>query len=599
MPNIIQLLPDHVANQIAAGEVVQRPASAVKELLENSVDAGATEITLVIKEAGKSLIQVIDNGKGMSEVDIRLAFERHATSKISNAEDLFRIRTKGFRGEALASIAAVSQVEVVTKQEDEEVGRILKIEGSEVKACEPASAETGTNLMVKNLFFNIPARRNFLKSDSVEFKHVIDEFEHVALAHPDIHFILIHNQSEIMNLPDGNTRQRIQGIFGKKYNERLVPVEEYTDVVAVNGFVVKPEYAKKTRGDQFFFVNDRFVKNSYLHHAVSAAFEDLIPHGVHPGYFLFLEIEPHRIDVNIHPTKTEIKFDDEKAIYAILRSSIKHSLGQFNISPTLDFENEVNFNAPPIQKGQSIPKPTIQIDPNFNPFENEGFNTPKKNAPTRDFPIQKAGGQFQWTDLESHETAKPAVEEKNSEVCIQLNKTYILSPLKSGMAIIHQQRAHERILFEEYINMLDGGNAASQQLLFPLNLSFSPSDAPIILNHLDDLQILGFDIEPFGQAGVVVQGIPIHMKESEIEPSLERIIEDAKNHRDEFKNTPREQIAKNLAKSSAIKVGTPLEKEEMLHIIHQLFACSMPFMGINAKPTIVHIEGDELEKRFG
>ena len=598
MPNIIHLLPDHVANQIAAGEVVQRPASAVKELIENSVDAGATEIQLIVVDSGKTLIQVIDNGSGMPAEDLEKSFERHATSKISSADDLFSIRTKGFRGEALASIAAVAQVEVLSRPEEEDHGMCLKIEGSQITSREPAPAPVGTNFQVKNLFYNIPARRNFLKSNAVEFKHIIDEFEHVALAHPNIHFTLLHNGSEIMNLPEAVLRQRISGIFGKKYNERLVPEEEHTDVVSVSGFIIKPEFAKKTRGDQFFFVNDRFIKNGYLHHAVSAAFEGLVSHGVHPGYFLFLTLDPQRIDVNIHPTKTEVKFEDEKVIYAMLRSAIKHSLGQFNISPSLDFDSEIQLSVPPLTKGQNINPPIIEVDPNFNPFAEDSQKAPKTYSgyqPPAAPP--SAGSTYEWTQL-STQAEEEAPVEKNPEVCIQLNKNYILSPLKSGMAIIHQQRAHERILYEDYLNKLEGGTAASQQMLFPIQMILSPADAPILLEQIDILRGMGFDIEPFGHNGVVIQGIPLNMKDSEIESSLEQLIEDAKNFRSEFSLAPQDWMAKNFARSGAIKSGVALEKEEMLHLIHQLFACSMPMMGIDAKPTLIHIEGDELSKRF-
>ena len=368
MEDVIKLLPDAVANQIAAGEVVQRPASVVKELLENSIDAGATEIKLVIRDAGKSLIQVIDNGGGMTETDARLAFERHATSKIRKADDLFHITSMGFRGEALASIAAVAQVELKTKLKGADLGTHIKIEGSDVTQQEYCQTAVGTIISVKNLFFNIPARRNFLKSDQVEFKHIVDEFERVALAHPEISFELINKQHTAFNLPTGNLRQRISGILGKKYNERLVPVNEQTDVVKVSGFVIKPEHARKTRGEQFFFVNNRFIKNHYLHHAITEAFEELIPGGHHPGYFLFMDIDPARIDVNIHPTKTEIKFDDERAIYAIIRVSVKHALGQFNVAPSLDFDREQAFETPPLKPGEPVQPPVIKVNPDFNPF---------------------------------------------------------------------------------------------------------------------------------------------------------------------------------------------------------------------------------------
>ena len=371
MSSIIQLLPDHVANQIAAGEVVQRPASVVKELIENAVDAGATEIKLIVKDAGKTLIQVIDNGKGMSVTDARLCFERHATSKIRHAEDLFSLHTKGFRGEALASIAAIAHVEMKTKQDQEELGTHIVIEGSKFVSQEVAVLPKGTSFSVKNLFFNIPARRNFLKSDTVEFRHVIDEFERVALAHANIHFVLFHNGSEMFNLPASNFRQRIVNVFGGKTNEKLVPVKESTEIVEIQGFVGKPEFAKKSRGEQFFFVNDRFIKSPYLHHAVMAAYEGLLKDGCQPSYFLYLDLPPHTIDINIHPTKTEIKFDDEQALYAILRSSIKHSLGQFNVAPVLDFERDATLDTPYDYTGKDAETPLIQVDANFNPFLEE------------------------------------------------------------------------------------------------------------------------------------------------------------------------------------------------------------------------------------
>ena len=385
MSSIIQLLPDHVANQIAAGEVVQRPASVVKELLENAVDARATDIKLIIKDAGKSLVQVIDNGKGMSVTDSRLCFERHATSKIRQAEDLFSLHTKGFRGEALASIAAIAHVEMKTKQEQDELGTHIIIEGSKFVSQEPSVLPKGTSFAVKNLFFNIPARRNFLKSETVEFRHIVDEFQRVALAHPNIYFTMYHNGSEMFNLPNSNFRQRIVNIFSGKTNEKLVPIQEETEIVTIEGFVGKPEFAKKNRGEQFFFVNDRFIKSGYLHHAVMAAYEGLLPNGAQPTYFIYLNVPPNTIDINIHPTKTEIKFDDEHALYAILRSSIKHSLGQFNVSPVLDFDRDPNLDTPYQYQNKTAEYPTIQVDSTYNPFSNSDDNELATQKPAKQF----------------------------------------------------------------------------------------------------------------------------------------------------------------------------------------------------------------------
>ncbi|MFT4668831.1 MAG: DNA mismatch repair protein MutL, partial [Ulvibacter sp.] len=473
MADIIKLLPDHVANQIAAGEVVQRPASVVKELLENAIDAGASEITLVIKDAGKTLVQVIDNGLGMSTTDARLSFERHATSKIKSAEDLFCLHTKGFRGEALASIAAIAHVELKTKTEASEVGTKINIEGSQVVEQESVVSLKGTTISVKNLFYNIPARRNFLKSNTVETRHIIDEFHRVVLAHPQVSFTMLANGSDVFKLPGSNSRQRIVNVFGAKSNEKLVPVSEETEIIKISGFVLKPDFAKKSRGEQFFFVNNRFIKSPYLHHAVLSAFEGLIKEGMNPGYFLFLEVDPKSIDINIHPTKTEIKFDDEHALYAILRSTIKHSLGQFNIGPVLDFKREAGFDTPYDYNKKSAVAPIIDVDKAFNPFQKDGVQGNIK------FPYKREK-ETSWESLyvglkdgfgsvprssndsanrvemqfESDEVTGNLFEDDSEaagQTTFQLQNKYIISPIKSGLMIIHQHLAHQRVLYEELL----------------------------------------------------------------------------------------------------------------------------------------------------
>ena len=492
MSSIIQLLPDHVANQIAAGEVVQRPASVVKELLENAVDAKATDIKLIIKYAGKSLVQVIDNGLGMSITDSRLCFERHATSKIRQAEDLFSLHTKGFRGEALASIAAIAHVEMKTKQDQEELGTHIIIEGSKFVSQEPTVLPKGTSFSVKNLFFNIPARRNFLKSETVEMRHIVDEFQRVALAHPNIYFTMYHNGSEHFNLPNSNYRQRIVTIFSGKTNEKLVPVQEETEIVNIQGFVGKPEFSKKNRGEQFFFVNDRYIKSGYLHHAVMSAFDGLLKDGAQPTYFLYLNVPPNTIDINIHPTKTEIKFDDEHALYAILRSAIKHSLGQFNVAPILDFDRDPNLDTPYEYKNATANYPKVEVDNNYNPFSDEkpnkhffGNNNYKKQESNTSWESLYVGLKQDTQDVsnftfENDEVTASLFDEKEEEQTInrtyQIHKKYIVSPIKSGMVIMDQQRAHQRVLYEQFLRNMTVKQASSQQLLFPLQLYFSSNE---------------------------------------------------------------------------------------------------------------------------
>ena len=613
--SIIQLLPDHVANQIAAGEVVQRPASVVKELLENAVDAKSTDIKLIVKEAGKTLVQVIDNGLGMNTTDARLCFERHATSKIRKAEDLFDLHTKGFRGEALASIAAIAHVEMKTKQDQEELGTHIIIEGSKLVTQDVAVLPKGTSFAVKNLFFNIPARRNFLKSETVEFRHVMDEFQRVAMAHPSISFTLIHNGSELYNLPSSNYRQRIVNIFGGKTNEKLVPVSEETELINITGFVGKPEFAKKSRGEQFFFVNDRYIKSAYLHHAIMSAYEGLLKEGNQPSYFLYLQVPPHTIDINIHPTKTEIKFDDEHSLYAILRSAVKHSLGQFNVAPVLDFERDSNLDTPYQYKDKEVDFPTIQVDSSFNPFANDkpaakslsSFGSYKKETSTSNWESLYVGLKQDTQELEqfSFESEEVTgklfddeVEETKSSSTYQIQKKYIISAIKSGMLVINQQRAHERILYEQFLTNITVQKASSQQLLFPLELYFS-SEEMVLINELQSsLENTGFVFDAFNTDSVQISGLPIGMPESEVSIVLEELISNLQNEIPESSFSQSDSIAKSMAKSMAVKTGTYLTVKEQENLVNSLFACKDPNVSPFQKPTFITLTVEDLDKRF-
>ncbi len=616
MTDVIHLLPDHVANQIAAGEVVQRPASVIKELLENSIDAGATHIKVLVKEAGKTLIQVTDNGKGMSLTDARLCFERHATSKINSAEDLFSLKTKGFRGEALASIAAIAHVELKTMQDDDEVGTCIRIEGSEVVSQEACVTPVGTTLCVKNLFYNIPARRNFLKSDTVELRHIIDEFQRVSLAHPQIQFSLFHNGSELFQLPETNLRQRIVNIFGGKTNEKLVPVEEDTEIVKVHGFVGKPEFAKKSRGEQFFFVNDRFIKSAYLNHAVVAAFEGLLKDKAYPSYFLYLEVDPKSIDINIHPTKTEIKFDDEHSLYTILRSAIKHSLGQFNVAPVLDFDRDSTLDTPYefSQKGVSPPK--VEVDPNFNPFQNEkggGYSSPNyrkerfsgsweslySGMEQKDFSTPSAINQVEFESEEVTGKLFNQSEENNTgSTTFQLNKKFIVSTLKSGILVIDQHRAHSRILYEELLKNITVTSAVSQQLLFPLMLQFSTNEMKLLKEIKESLEQTGFIFSDFNKDSVEITGIPTLISESEVAILLEQLLSDLENEVPGSSFSQIDVLAKSLAKGMAVKSGNALNSAEQQNIVNSLFACKESSLSPYNKPIFITLTVDELDKKF-
>ncbi|APU69378.1 DNA mismatch repair endonuclease MutL [Christiangramia flava] len=621
MSDIIQLLPDHVANQIAAGEVVQRPASVIKELLENSIDAHATRIQVVIKDAGKTLIQVVDDGVGMSVTDARMSFERHATSKIKLADDLFSLKTKGFRGEALASIAAIAHVELKTRRAEEEIGTCIKMEGSQVVSQEACVTPKGTCLSVKNLFYNIPARRNFLKSDNVETRHIIDEFQRVALAHPDISFSLTHNNNELFQLPPSNQRQRITNIFGGKTNEKLVPVEEDTGIVKVSGFVGKPEFAKKSRGEQFFFVNNRFIKSPYLNHAVVAAFEGLLKDKSYPSYFLYLDVDPKSIDINIHPTKTEIKFDDEHALYAILKSAIKHSLGQFNVAPMLDFERDSDLDTPYDYKNKNASAPQIEVDRDFNPFKNEGglasFSGGGGNVSYRrersaaswdgiytgleTETMPESSANLKEIEFESEEVTGNlfgAKEEEHGRSTFQLNKKYIISTLKSGLLAIDQHRAHTRILYEELLKNITVSAAVSQQLLFPLKLQFNKHENEMLKEIKDSLEQTGFVFSEFGRDEVEITGIPTLIAESEVEMLLEKLLADFEKEvpSDGFSQT--DLMAKSLASSMAVRSGTLLNSAEQQHIVNRLFACKEPGLTPFNKTIFTTIGVDELDKKF-
>jgi len=606
MLDIIQLLPDHVANQIAAGEVVQRPASVVKELLENAIDAKATSIKLLIKDAGKTLIQVIDNGIGMSETDARMSFERHATSKIKSAFDIYNLHTKGFRGEALASIAAIAQVELKTKQENQEIGSILKIEGSKIILQEVISTPKGTSIAVKNLFFNIPARRNFLKSNAVETRHIIDEFQRVALAHPNIGFSLYHNDKEVYFLKTENFRQRIIAIFGNRINDKLVPINETTDLVKITGFVASPKFAKKKRGEQFFFANNRFIKSNYLNHAVNKAYEGLLDNGYFPSYFMFLEVDPKTIDINIHPTKTEVKFENESDIYAILRATVKHSLGQYNIAPLLDFNRDDSMDVPYSYKNSSKKTPTISVDTDFNPFKSQTNSnyTPKKEktnweslyVDTNNSDINQANIVVE-SDISQPDLFND-LDETHITKTLQLQKKYIVSSLKNSMIVIKQSLAHQRILYEELLTKITVKEAVSQQLLIPIEIEFTKQDVVILFETKQELENIGFQFAEFRSDCVIFNGIPTTIPQDKLVSTLEEIIDSVKLETEQDNFGLLDAIIKSLAKSLAIKSGKQLNSKEQEEIINKLFSCKEPNYSPYGKLIFTKLPLDEIEQKF-
>ena len=665
MLNVIQLLPDSIANQIAAGEVVQRPASVVKELLENSVDAKAKSIQVIIREAGRNLIQIVDDGAGMTETDARMSFERHATSKIRTSDDLFRIRTMGFRGEALASIAAVSQIEMRTRRAEEELGTLIRIEGSDIKAQESISCLPGTNLLIKNLFFNVPARRNFLKSNSVEMRHILDEFQRVALANSEVAFSLFHNDQEIYNLPAGKLSRRIIDMFGKNYREQLNQCDEQTPYVTVHGYIGKPESAKKARNEQFFFVNNRFVKHNYLHHAVVGAYEGTLPEGSHPFYVLFIEIDPSHIDINIHPTKTEIKFDDERSVYAIMMAAVRKAVGVYNLSPSLDFDSDVNFlsggrggnagkalgtngkseakpitaswatgapanRAPATERQSAGARPADARSANAVPFRNEsldsaagsGFDMPKKSVqpsvnnwqalhegvagterPTPESATPEDGGDWlgparsglvsvapSSSDTESVTLGSRVNELKETvdaedpirqvvveaDNIVQVQNRYLLAPVRSGMLLIDQRRAYERIMYDQFHASLTTRNGASQQLLFPKTVTLSPVDFQLAVDLRDDLTNLGFEFDELGQNTFIIRGVPtLTMGENE-EELFANLLAQLRADTGRLKLDRAESLARSLARRAAMRHVNHLSATERKALIDQLFASTNP-----------------------
>ena len=627
MSNIIQLLPDNVANQIAAGEVVQRPASVVKELMENALDAGASEIQLIVKEAGQTLIQVIDNGKGMSATDARLSLERHATSKIRNAEDLFHLTTMGFRGEALASIVAVAQCEVITKRAEDELGTVIQVEGSETKKQEPCAAENGTSISVKNLFFNLPARRKFLKSNAVERRHIIDQFERIAIIYPNVRFTFLNDNIKLFHLEPGTLRQRIVGVFGKSYNDRLVPVEEETSLVSLSGFIGKPEFAKKKKDGQFLFVNGRYIKSNYLHHGILAAYADLIPNGVHPSYFIHLACDPESIDVNIHPTKTEIKFEEERSIYAIIRSSVKKALGEHNISPTLDFNRETAFDDIPLDK--TVVSPDIKVNSSFNPFETQNpgrsasfgnSSSYKSTTVSKDYQknweaLVESEPKLEQKKLEFEKTendfGQPARQMESSTMnqnsndespaqnrVFQIHGKYILSPIKSGIMLIDQRRAHERVLYERNLKTLALNQGASQRSLFPVTLDFNPNDSLLLQELSSELQLLGFDFDEFGDNSYIFRGLPSEVAHENCKELIDEILQSFKENQQQLELKSHVNIAFSLAQKESRSLSKVLTNEECSSLINELFACENPQSTVSGRPIINTLSLEELNSKF-
>jgi len=642
LPDIIHLLPDNIANQIAAGEVIQRPASAVKELLENAVDSGATEIKLIIQDAGKSLIQVVDNGKGMSETDARMAFERHATSKIKSIDDLFHIRTMGFRGEALASIAAVAQVELKTKREEDETGTCLEIENSRVTRQEPVACPSGSNIAMKNLFFNVPARRNFLKSNAAEMRHIVDEFTRVALAFPSIFFSLSSNGQQLMHLEKGSLKQRVIQILGNTHNAKLVSVQENTDYLNIYGFVGKPETARKTRGDQYFFVNQRFIRSAYLNHAIMNAYRDMIAQDSFPLYVLFIDLDPAQVDINVHPTKQEIKFEDEKIVYAFVQAAVKHSLAQFSVTPTLDFDLD-----PSIQGLDAVSKPVSDekkaavassslyqtftqknqahfIEPtqkselkHWKDFYEKPSTTSKSGEPSAASPggSQPASSgipglaeasSIHRVPAQGEAPSFPGMPRPGNKIAPiegaplqQLLNTYIVTPTNRGFILIHQQAAHERVLYDRYTAAAAGKGIPSQKSLFPVTLQLPPPDAILLQELAPDLLILGYQIEPFGKDSLIVQGTPADTGQGNETAILELLLEQFKHFTSDMKFSRREKLIRSMARQQAVKAGQSLEDSEMKTLIEGLFATQQPNITPGGEPTYIEFRKEYVEKLFG
>lgn len=614
--DIIQLLPDNIANQIAVGEVIQRPASAVKELLENAVDAGATHIQLIVNDAGKSLVQVIDNGKGMSETDARMSFERHATSKIKAIDDLFHIKTMGFRGEALASIAAVAQVELKTKRAEDELGTYIEIENSAVIKQEPCAAPVGTNICMKNVFFNVPARRNFLKSNPAEMRHIVDEFIRVALSFPNIFFSLTSNGQQVFHLEAGTLKQRVLQLLGNQYAAKLVNIKEETDYMNIYGFVGKPDTARKTRGEQYFFVNNRFIRSAYLNHAVMSAFDEMIAKDSFPLYVLFIDLDPSQVDINVHPTKQEIKFEDEKIIYAFVQAAVKHALAQFSIAPSLDF----SLNAE-IQQLEAVSKPftsdkqesasSSSLFKTFTQRHQAHFIEPNEKSELKDwkdfFSKQESSIVDRQSSIRDNEESiqhsiLPGTSKRkltDDAILLQLHNTYIIAPTQSGFLLVHQQLAHERILYERYSIATHGKKMATQQSLFPVTIELGAQDAALLHDLLPDLQSLGYIVEPFGNNAFVIQGTPADVLQGNEKHTIELLVEQFKHFSSEIKFSKREKLVRCMARQQAIKAGQQLTQKEMTTIVEELFECKTANITATGSPTYIEFKEDYLDRMFG
>lgn len=614
MADIIRLLPDSVANQIAAGEVIQRPASVVKELMENAIDSGSTVTSVLVKDGGKTSIQVIDNGCGMSETDARLAFERHATSKIKEANDLCEIRTMGFRGEALASIAAIASVTVKTRKPEDELGTEIQINGSEVGHQEPVHCPAGSNFIVNNLFFNVPARRKFLKNTNTEFRHILGEFMRIGISHPGAEFGLIHNDSEIYKLPVSTLKQRIIHVFGRSINANLIPITADTSIVGIKGFIGRPEFAKKKFGEQFFFINNRYMRHPYFHKAVVNAYDKILPPDYIPSYFIFFESDPKNIDVNIHPTKTEIKFEDELAVFQIINAAVREAIGKTNIAPSINFDTEESIEIPLTRRNKDVRPPEISINPEYNPFDN-GFPDSQKD---------KAGGNLNkktrmqdWERLyegfkseNDHPDSFKIIEKQEQQffpsdknlqqvTFLQVKNRFIITTVKSGMMIIDQKRAHERILYEKLIHSLANNFSIAQQSLFPETIELDQHDYSLLNEILDDVSAIGFDISDFGNGTVVVNGCPADISNPEPKVLIETILEEYRNTQDDIKKNSQERVARCLARSSAIGYGVALSVHEMQVLIDQLFACENPNYSPSGKKIISIMNLEEMEKKLG
>ncbi len=608
MPDIIRLLPDSIANQIAAGEVIQRPASVVKELVENSIDAGADKIRIIVKDAGRTLVQVIDNGKGMSMTDARMAFERHATSKISNADDLFRLKTLGFRGEALASIAAIAHVDVKTQRAEDEMGTFLQIEGSKVINQETVAAAQGTSISVKNIFFNVPARRKFLKSNETERRNILSEIERIALVNPEIEFTLIENDIPSLQLPAANLRQRIVQMEGKSINQQLIEINEETTLGRIYGYISTPHYAKKGRASQFFFANKRYIRHPYFHRAVVSAYEPLISASENPNYFIYFEVEPESIDVNIHPTKTEVKFENERALWQILSVAIKESLGKFNAIPGIDFNTEGAPEIPVFDPDKTLRTPRINLNPNYNPFRTASSTEPYQSSKPKfdwetlyrgfetegkaDTEVPPTGNLFR-SDSENRKTTEPVSPEH-----YQYKQKYILTSVKSGLMVIDQHRAHLRILFDKYLQQIRDGKSASQRVLFPEIMELTPPEASALIEMSDELEALGFELSKLGQNTFAVQGIPPEIGNSEPVALIRSMIEKSIESGADVKSEIQEKIALSMASMTAIPYGKQLSAEEMLLLVNQLFSCQSSNHTPDGQTIIAVISDNELEKKY-